>query len=136
VSFVPFVVRNWSLRIAAIALGGGFLVWIPFEDTTTTWVLFFATAICLLGGASLLANRQVLGSWSRTGRGAFLGGLAGLAVTPLAIGLMAFKSGLHGHNAPDFTLAQMQAALDLFPYFALAGLGVGLAAALRPRAPK
>jgi hypothetical protein len=57
-------------------------------------------------------------------------------VTPLAIGLMAFKSGLHGHNAPDFTLAQMQAALDLFPYFALAGLGVGLAAALRPRAPK
>jgi hypothetical protein len=127
------VIKKWGIRTAAIALGVGVLAWIPFEDTTLTWVLFFAAAICLLGGIAITGHQEILESWNRTPRGAFLGLVAGLAVSPLAIGLMALKSGLHGHSAPDFTVTQMQAALDLFPYFALAGLAGGLLSARWPR---
>jgi hypothetical protein len=113
-------------------LGAGILVWIPFEDVTTFWVLFFSTAICILAAVRLVSS-GILEGWGRPGRHAFIGALAGLAVSPLAIGLMAFKSGLHGHGLPDFTVAQIQAVLGLSPYFTFAGLVFGLLSAFRAR---
>jgi hypothetical protein len=59
-----------------------------------------------------------------------VGSLAGLAVTPLALFLMALKTGLHGHSAPDFTLEQMQMVLYRTPIWVAVGLLLGLGVAL------
>jgi hypothetical protein len=131
-SFVVNISSNklW-IRLAGIALGAGFLVWIPFEDTGVFWVLFFSVGVCGLGAAWFIAGRPA-GQSGDFLRRAFAGGLAGLVVTPLAIGLMAFKSGLHGHGSPDFSVSQMRAVLGSFPYFTLSGLVLGLLSALWP----
>jgi hypothetical protein len=121
------------LRLAGFLTGAAILVWIPFEDTTAFWVSAFAIAICTLVGAGLFANRRILGSWKQPARGAIVGALAGLAVAPLAIGLMAFKSGIHGHGFPDFSPTQMQEVINLLPYFTVAGLVCGLGVAFLTR---
>ena len=56
-----------------------------------------------------------------------IGGGAGLLLVPLAILLMAIKTGIHGHGSPDYTLDQMQAVLSRMPFFVLGGalLGAG-----------
>jgi hypothetical protein len=71
---------------------------------------------------------------TKTGRSWLLyplaGLLSGLAVTPLALLLMAFKSGVHGHGLPDFTPNQVTLVLLSTPAWAAAGLLVGLGIAL------
>ena len=105
------------------------LVWLPFEDTSTAWIVLFAGAT-----SALLAVRVSLPG-SRllpfTGLAHFLiGMIAGAGVTPIALLLMAFKSGIHGHGSPDFTPEQVMQVLNDTPLFALAGglagLGIGL----------
>jgi hypothetical protein len=120
-----FKLRMRVLRLAGLLLGMGILLWIPFEDTTTRWVLGFAAAICCFYGVKLYASQKVLGNMGQTARGAVLGALSGLLVSPLAVMLMAFKGGLHGHGFPDFSAAQVQAVIGLLPYFALSGLTLG-----------
>lgn len=114
-----------AMRLAGLLLGIGILLWIPFEDTTTSWVLVFALAICCLWGVKMYGSQKVLGSMGVSIRGAFFGVLSGLLVSPLAVGLMVFKSGVHGHGFSDFSGAQVQAVMGLLPYFALSGLGLG-----------
>jgi hypothetical protein len=58
------------------------------------------------------------------------GFLAGLAVAPLGVGLMLFKTGLHGHSTPDFSPLQAAEVLQRTPYFGLSGLLLGLGGAL------
>jgi hypothetical protein len=53
-----------------------------------------------------------------------------LLIPPIALLLMAFKSGLRGHPAPDFTPAQVIAVLRSIPIWGLSGLLLGLGAAL------
>lgn len=59
-----------------------------------------------------------------------IGLLCGLTVSPVAIGLMAFKTGLHGHDVPDFTPEQIQTVIWLAPIFGVSGLFIGLGAGL------
>jgi hypothetical protein len=59
-----------------------------------------------------------------------VGTLAGLMVAPLALLLMAFKTGLHGHGTPDFTPAQVQAVLLYSPAWGGSGLLLGLGSGL------
>ena len=63
-------------------------------------------------------------------RHAVVGVGAGLLLTPLAIILMALKTGIHGHGTPDFTVGQMQDIPSRMPYFALSGLLVGAGSGL------
>lgn len=120
--------RLTGLRIMAILLGIAILLWTPFEDTGTVWVRLFGVLICTLAavtaGVMIPAGmRQHWAAWP------LIGLVAGLLVTPAAILLMAFKSGMHGHGNPEFTPAQVSAVLSSWSIWALAGLLAGLAAA-------
>jgi hypothetical protein len=121
------------IRLAGFLTIAGILIWIPLEDETTFWVSAFAIFISIFLGAALLTNRQVLGGWRWVSRGAFIGAVAGLAVVPLAIGLMALKSGIHGHGTPDFSVAQVQRVFGLLPYAVFTGIASGLSVALLTR---
>jgi hypothetical protein len=117
------------MRLAALVIGAGLLVWLPFEDTGLWFVLVFAGMICAWLAARLMLILKLTG-----GRGLLLyllaGTLAGLMVAPVALLLMAFKSGLHGHGAPDFTPAQVQAVLLHSPAWGGSGLLLGLGCGL------
>jgi hypothetical protein len=119
-----------QLRLLAILLGIILLVWVSIEDQSVTWVVLFAAVICMLAAAWLLA------SFPRppTGKGWLVYPLAGLlggaATAPVALLLMAIKTGLHGHTVPDYTLAQMSDVLISFPIWVGAGAFIGLGAGL------
>jgi hypothetical protein len=111
------------LRLAALLLGIFLLLWLPVEDTDEIEVLVAAAAV-----SAWLALRYLLsqpGSAKSLGKHILVGTLAGLAVTPLALFLMAFKTGLHGHENPDFTAEQIYYVIYRTPIWGFAGLLLG-----------
>ncbi len=132
--------RRW--RYAVIALGIAFFVWLPFEDTQVYSVLGFAGAVSALMAARYLMSAQAyrwLAELAPRGSNGLpkvlfyvmLGVLAGLGVTPLALLIMAFKSGVHGHPAFDFTPGQVTQVIQRTPIWGLGGLMLGLGVGLR-----
>lgn len=115
------------LRLSAISLGILWLFWLPVEDNGLLNVYLFALGISLLMTLWLRRSR-LWGSWKPGKRIVSLGSLAGLLVTPLALLLMAFKSGLHGHLAPDYTPDQVLAVIKSSPIWLIGGgmLSLGL----------
>ena len=120
--------RTW-LRFCGLLLGILVLVWLPFEERSVLGVLLIAGLLCTWGGIWLLFRA---GSYRKYGvvRYMQIGGLAGFLLVPVAILLMAIKTGIHGHGTPDFSVEQMQAVLSRIPYFmfggVLVGAGIGL----------
>ncbi|MGD9091655.1 MAG: hypothetical protein PVF74_02325 [Anaerolineales bacterium] len=126
--------RIW--RIAAILLGVLWLLWLPFEDSDERWVILFAVAICGLFEVRILMSgfvrkyslARVASSQRHPGviRSylfyALIGAIAGIGITVVALLLMAFKTGLHGHATPDYTVEQMIAVAQLTPIWILAGM--------------
>ena len=137
------------LRLTALIIAVAIILWLPIEDVGVHYVLVFAILISAWLAARFLtvatfpvAPSQALLGRNREGRNReagrrfiikhiIIGTLSGAAVSPLALLLMAFKSGLHGHGQPDFTLSQMAAVLARTPVWALAGfltaLGIAIA---------
>jgi hypothetical protein len=113
------------MRYIAIIMGLLFLFWLPVEDTTTFFVLFFATTICCWFAASFLITKKEEFHHSLT---PFLvtGFVAGLLVTPLSLFLMAFKTGLHGHEYPDFMSQQIQSVIQKTPIWIFGGFLISL----------
>jgi hypothetical protein len=118
------------LRLSALVLGAGILLWLPFEDTLERWTVLFASAGAAWFAARFLARRSPARPWPFLLQYVSAGLLAGLAVGPLASFLMVFKTGLHGHGAPDFTPEQMAAVLLHTPFFGIGGLLLGLGSGL------
>ncbi|MEJ2706229.1 MAG: hypothetical protein P8074_01325 [Anaerolineales bacterium] len=117
------------VRIAALILGAGLLVWLPFEDSGLAWIIIFSLAICAL--AAVYALIKLRPDHKKTWLYLPLTGIAaGVAITPLALSLMAFKSGVHGHGAADFTPAQVTSILQRTPIWAAGGLLIGLGTSL------
>lgn len=119
-----------QLRLLGILLGIILLVWVSIEDQSVTWAILFAAAVCLLAAAWWLARFHQ----PPAGKGWLVYPLAGLlggaATAPVALLLMALKTGIHGHSIPDYTPAQMGAVLISFPVWIGAGVIIGLGAAL------
>ncbi|TAK13608.1 MAG: hypothetical protein EPO32_04765 [Anaerolineae bacterium] len=109
------------LRWAALAWGALFLFWLPLEDVTPNAALGLAGGLCVWGAVGWTARRDV-----PPARWPWLGLVAGLALAPLAAGLLVFKSGLHSHGFPDFGPRQL---LDLLAGMPAWGLGGALAGA-------
>ena len=115
--------RTW-LRFAGLLLAIGIMVWLPIEESSELGVLVVSGLICIWGGIWLLTKTGVDDKHLIL-RHILVGFGAGLLVAPVAILLMAIKSGIHGHGSPDFTVSQMQNVLSRVPYFALGGVLVG-----------
>lgn len=116
--------RVW-LRLTALILVFGILIWLPVEDQSELGVLIASGAICTWFAARLLItapqeNRQLIL------RHALVGSGSGLLLAPIAIILMAVKSGIHGHGTPDFSVDQMQSVISRIPFFVLSGFLIGL----------
>lgn len=109
------------------AVGGAWLVlllvWLPFEDTSILFPLLLAVDLCIWLALRLWPFWSTLGDVLI----ASLAAGAWLAAAPvLALGLMIFKGGLHGHSFPDFALSQFGYVLLAVPV--CAGLGALLGA--------
>jgi ABC-type Fe3+-siderophore transport system permease subunit len=117
------------IRWFAILLGMVFLFWIPFEDSNTTAPLLFAMALTTLGAVIFLSSDK------RPFRTTLLnfilaGTLVGIVISPLTLFLMAFKTGLHSHQAPEFSNQQMLSIIYRTPIWLIGGFLVGLGSGL------
>ena len=112
------------LRLAGLVIGASIFIWAPFEDLSIQWVLLLSVAICGWLATRILLNHSTR-NWLTVVRHSIIGGLAGLAVAPLAFLLMILKNGLHAHNMPDFTVDQIQTLFNLVPYLSISGLLIG-----------
>ncbi len=124
-------IRRW--RIAGVILGILILLWLPIEDTHTGFVVVYSSLIAALAALRFLLPFTSTSFSPSTGRRKLpwivyplVGLFAGLLVTPLSLALMALKSGLHGHGAPDFTPEQVTAVIWNTPVWGAAGLLVAL----------
>jgi hypothetical protein len=128
---VQFPRLRWVIRLAWGVSGLGCAAWFAYEDRGLTAVVLLAAGLCLASGLSAWA-RQRRTSVPRLGRrssGALAGLLAGAAVGPGAALLILIKTGLHAHPLPDFTAADLGAALSIWPAWTGAGLAAGWAIA-------
>lgn len=120
-----YVHARRRLRMVAILLGVVLLIWLPVEDMGETWVLLLAVSLCLWGAARVwvsITGRQGIRAWHFV----LIGAVAGLAVPVVGVALMVFKGGLHSHQAPDFTVAQMAGLLLRTPFWGVGGFLIGL----------
>ena len=112
------------VRYLAIILGMVFFLWIPFEDTSAAPAILLAAAISFWLASLFLALFQP--PFQNTlFNFVLIGTAAGMAVTPLALGLMALKTGLHGHSAPDFTSQQIISVIRRTPLWMIGGFLIG-----------
>ena len=110
--------KVWQRRLGIIWVVA-LIIWLPIEDTQVWLSLVLALAACIWLGMRLLTTRAKFRIWQANAYGAVLG--AGVPL--IAISLMAFKSGLHGHGFPDFTARQVWSMWSAVPYgLALGGL--------------
>lgn len=94
------------------------ILWLPIEDTQVWLSAAIAFMICVWIGLRLFAYRFRFVHWLPL---VGLGALLGAAIPLLAISLMAFKSGLHGHGFADFTARQVWAMWGAIPVSLSAG---------------
>ena len=127
-------------RISALIVGIAWLIWLSIEDLSERWVLLFSVTICVLLAVRFIIYYSAQRSknedkypQNKEQRSArrflfcpLVGVLTGLAVTPVAIFLMALKTGLHGHFAPEFTSAQVFIVLVRTPIWIVGGLLIGV----------
>ena len=127
-------------RISALIVGIAWLIWLSIEDLSERWVLIFSVTICVLLAVRFIIYYSAQRSknedkypQNKDQRPArrflfypLVGALTGLAVTPVAIFLMALKTGLHGHFAPEFTSAQVFIVLVRTPIWIVGGLLIGV----------
>ncbi|MFU8772815.1 MAG: hypothetical protein ACNA8H_10400 [Anaerolineales bacterium] len=117
------------MRIAAMLIAAFFFIWLPFEDVDVRAVVLLAIAICAWIGVRILIRPANKGKISIAYQ-ALIGLLCGFGISPVAVGLMAVKTGLHGHPLPDFTPEQIYTVIWLSPYFGISGLLIGLGTGL------
>lgn len=105
-----------------MGIGVLFLIWIPIEDLDINYVTGLGTGISTWLALRKFYALQEYKAW----KGMIIsGGLWGLAVAPLTITMMVFKSGLHAHGFQDFPISQMTDVLRSTPWWGLAGLVLG-----------
>lgn len=131
-------------RILFLVVGIIWIIWLSIEDSSERGVLLFSVTLC-----ALLALRFVMSiSAQNTNRDRkyptpdvqqstkkfllypIIGAVTGLAVTPIAIFMMALKTGLHGHITPDFSSAQVTIVLIRTPIWIIGGLLIGVGMSL------
>ena len=131
--------KNVGIRIAFIILAIFIILWLPVEEHSLALVLLISGCACSLGLLAVIGRqeqrRAAVGQAVGMKKSLWYplaGMLAGAGVTLAVIMLMAVKTGLHGHGAPDYTPAQVSLALRLTPLWVCLGLiAGGLAAAWR-----
>ncbi len=124
-----FSVPLW-LRLAAIGAGVAILFWLPIEDTHENIANAFALLIAVLLTARVAFSNHIRRIRLLL-RAPLLGIIAGASIVPLTLLLMAFKTGIHGHGAPDFTPQQIANLFQRTPYFIVGGVLIGLGSVVR-----
>ena len=116
------------LRIAFIFVGAALFIWLSLEDQNERRALLLAAFLSSLIAIALYIRMRDgrLGVYSIP----LLGAFSGLLVPVLAVLLMVVKTGLHGHDGPDFTIAQISTVLQRIPVWIAAGFLVGLGVAV------
>jgi hypothetical protein len=118
------------LRWIGLGAGALTLVWLPIEDTRTSFLTILAILWTVWTGA-FLSIRPKLRAWFGGGqwRGTTFGAGVGLLVFPVSLGLVFFKAAVHAHGFLDFSGSQLLGLLNLVPVWvaigALAGWVVG-----------
>jgi hypothetical protein len=127
-------IQNWKtpawLKLSAFFLGILFFLWLPIEDTDEKRALAFAVALMGWFFVRYLVRLSPAVRISLP-KHILVGTLAGLGITPAALFLMAFKTGLHGHGIPDFSADQIFSVINRTYFWGSAGLLLGLFSAYR-----
>ena len=113
--------RQLGVRFGFLTLWVAILLWLPVEDTgplNPRILAILAGILLAIRGFLRIRRAGVLAA-------AGFGLAAGLLVNPITAGLMVFKSGLHGHSIPDFSVAMLASVLADTPIYGLGGLLIG-----------
>lgn len=135
-------IPNWY-RILFLIVGISWIIWLSIENSSERVVLLFSVILCGLialrfvikyPAQSIEGNNNTQSGVQQSTRKKYyyplIGAVTGMAVTPVAIFMMALKTGLHGHLGPDFSSAQMISVLFRTPIWIIGGILTGLGVSL------
>jgi hypothetical protein len=108
-----------AFRWAIIGWGLVTFIWLPFEDTTTIFVLLLSVGWCVLL-AGWLRNR--FSQEIKLTISLFIGALGGLLIFPAVLLLTLLKAGLHDHGFLDFNTSQLLGIARSTPIWVIIGM--------------
>ena len=114
-----------GMRLFAIFIGIILVFWLSVEDTTESIAILFSILICTWLEVMFLVrkkNSTMLPLYNFI----LAAVLAGAAVTPLSLSLMVFKTGLHAHPIPDFTIQQIISVIYRTPIWLTGGILINM----------
>jgi len=117
----PHITHLW-LRLLSIAVGIFTLFWLPIEDSSETTVIIIAVLIVCIFSLNIINKGKFN---EKPILHAIIGAISGALIIPLSLFLVAFKTSLHQHGIPEFSIEQIIFMLHKIPYFVLAGLLIG-----------
>lgn len=120
--------RLW-LRYWGIGAGIFILFWLPIEDASEQSSIIIAITISILLATRYLINFPV-DTPKQIFFHALIGSLAGAGAILMAIFLLAFKSGLHNHDFPDYSSEQFINIARFSPFLIASGFLLSLSGAL------
>jgi hypothetical protein len=113
------------MRFLTISFAILLLLWLSVEDSTENIAVLFAALICTWITTAILLRIK-----SKTTISNYFyimaGFLAGAGITPVALLLMIFKTGLHSHSIPDYTNGQILSVIQKTPIWLISGIFIGM----------
>lgn len=112
------------MRLLTISFAISLFFWLSVEDSTDNIVVLFSALICTWITTAILLRIK-----SKTTISYYYyilaGFLAGAAITPVALLLMIFKTGLHSHSVPDYTIGHIISVIRKTPIWLISGIFIG-----------
>jgi len=115
--------KKW-IRNIGILIGAFILLWLPAEDISPLNTILISAVVGLW--LSVWIRLQMGQKSNEITIDMTIGTLVGVAVPVIAVLLMVFKSGIHGHVSPDFSNQQLFEVLTRAYIWGTGGLLIGL----------
>lgn len=111
------------LRWIGISIGALGFIWLPIEDQSLWFATLLSAAVSAWLALRYIYNQTDSPSLKKLST---IGVLSGALVTPMAVILIVFKSGLHSHGFLEFPLSKLVSYLINTIWWSLLGILVSI----------
>lgn len=115
-------IQNIRLGWFGLSIAGGFIFWLRIEDIGGKYALILGAGISIWSWSQVWLKRGI--NW-RTPSYGIIGALIGFSTPFVAILIIIFKGGIHGHGFLDLSIIEIRDILQSAPSWGVFGAAGG-----------